>query len=121
MTPEEALAKYNAEWPALNAIKEAATTHEAGKKARQALSHLSVLCRARHDLNRPEPELSLVERVVLLEQKLAAKDALLRKAQEALMAVSPLMIPGVTWSCAVGTMIKAMVREAVEAIDKELT
>jgi hypothetical protein len=54
------------------------------------------------------------------EQQLAAKDALLRQAQEALMAVSPLMIPGVTWSCNVGTMIKSMVRKAVDAIDKEL-
>ena len=55
-----------------------------------------------------------------LEKQLAAKDALLRQSQEALMAVSPLMIPGVTWSCNVGTMIKSMVRMAVDAIDKEL-
>ena len=62
----------------------------------------------------------MTESANIAEQQLAAKDALLLQAKEALAAVSPLMIPGVTWTCDIGTMIKRMVLEAVEAIDKEL-
>jgi len=46
MTPEEAKAKYEAEWPALNTAKEAATTQAEAKKARQMLSWLSTACDA---------------------------------------------------------------------------
>ena len=55
MTPSEAKAKYEAEWPALNAAKEAATTPQAAKKCRQALSALSTQCAARFELDTPEP------------------------------------------------------------------
>ncbi len=69
-------------------------------------------------------EISTTWRLYELERehnaKLKQHDDVLRQAKEALMAVSPLMIPGVTWSCATGTMIKGMVLEAVEAINKEL-
>jgi hypothetical protein len=56
MTPEEAMARYNAEWPALNAAKEAATTREEAKKARQMLSWLSKKYAVRHELTRRADE-----------------------------------------------------------------
>jgi hypothetical protein len=57
MTPKEASAKYNAEWPALNAAKETAMAKgdkKAAKKCRQQLSQLSQTYRARHELNKPD-------------------------------------------------------------------
>ena len=56
MTPAEAKAKYEAEWPALHAAKEAAETLKDAKKCRQALSALSQRCAARFELNKPEPD-----------------------------------------------------------------
>ena len=56
VTPAEAKAKYEAEWPALHAAKEAADTLKDAKKCRQALSALSQRCAARFELNKPEPD-----------------------------------------------------------------
>lgn len=52
MTPKEAEEKYRAEWPALNAAKEAAVAKGdvlAARKCRQQLSHLSTICRERFE------------------------------------------------------------------------
>lgn len=58
MTPSEAAAKYEAEWPALKAGKDAAVARGDAKEAkrwRQALSALSVKYAARNELWKPAP------------------------------------------------------------------
>lgn len=50
MTPQEAKARYEAEWPALNAAKEAAISPHEQKKCRQELSALSKRYAARFEL-----------------------------------------------------------------------
>jgi hypothetical protein len=67
MTPEEAKARYEQEWPALNEGKQNAVNPLEAKKWRRALNQLSQQCAARHELNRlpePEPALPLFDMVM---------------------------------------------------------
>jgi len=59
MTPEEARDRYDAEWPALHEacrVAVDACDTAAAKKCRQALSALSIRCKARFELLSPPPE-----------------------------------------------------------------
>lgn len=79
MTPAQAKAKYEAEWPALNAAKENAVSRKEKKQRRQALSALSKRCSARFELNKV---VNPIEKSILedLDQHKQAEIADLRKA-----------------------------------------
>jgi hypothetical protein len=86
MTPQEAKAAYDAEWPALNKALHAATDPAVKKRCRQALSALSLKYSAR--LIHEEPQSAtlegLIEEALQIIRNTPGVDTINISAQEAI-------------------------------------